>query len=152
EYQLARTLNFTDHSRTLRDAGGIPNMSKRAECLAERVEQGAKALLSFVQGLSDAEWQTPCLDDGRTVGVLVHHVANMYTGESDGMRYLASGGAIADLTWNMVAEGNAQHARDHAQVGKVEALELLQRNSRLAADAIRALTDDQLDQAAPLSL
>jgi hypothetical protein len=37
-------------------------------------------------------------------------------------------------------------------VTKAAALELLRRNSHEAADAVRALTDDELDRAAPFSL
>jgi hypothetical protein len=47
---------------------------------------------------------------------------------------------------------NSQHAQDHGAVTKGAALELLRRNSREAADAVRAFTDDELDRAAPFSL
>ena len=47
---------------------------------------------------------------------------------------------------------NAKHAQDQAGVTKAAALELLQRNSREAAAAVRAFTDDELDRAAPFSL
>jgi hypothetical protein len=45
-----------------------------------------------------------------------------------------------------------KHASDHAAVTKAAALELLRQNSREAADAVRAFTDDELDRAAPFSL
>ena len=47
---------------------------------------------------------------------------------------------------------NANHAQDHAGVTKADALELLSRNSRQAAAAVREFTDDELDRAAPFSL
>jgi hypothetical protein len=47
---------------------------------------------------------------------------------------------------------NAKHASDQAEVTKAAALELLRRNSRQAAAAVRAFTDDELDRAAPFSL
>jgi hypothetical protein len=47
---------------------------------------------------------------------------------------------------------NANHAREHAAVEKAEALDLLQRNSREAAAAVRAIPDEALDRAAPVSL
>ncbi|HZO55606.1 MAG TPA: hypothetical protein VFB63_23050, partial [Bryobacteraceae bacterium] len=53
-------------------------MSKRAEILAERIEQGASALAEFVEGLSEEQWRTVVRPDGRRVGVLVHHVASVY--------------------------------------------------------------------------
>jgi hypothetical protein len=47
---------------------------------------------------------------------------------------------------------NAGHAREHDAVTKEATLDLLQRNSTAAADAIRALTDEELDRAALVSL
>ena len=51
-----------------------------------------------------------------------------------------------------MAELNAKHAHDQAEVTKAAALELLLRNSRDAAAAVRAFTDEELDRAAPFSL
>src|SRR5262249_31300678 len=90
--------------------------------------------------------------DGRKVGVVVHHVANMYPIEMQFASMLAQGQPIAGVTWDAVHEINAAHAKDHDGVTKQEALDLLRRNSAAAADAIRALTDAQLDAAAPISL
>lgn len=127
-------------------------MSRRAHALAERIEQGAAALAAFAERLSDVEWQTAIPGDGRTVGVVVHHVASVYPLEIELARKLASGEAITGVTWNAVAQMNAQHAHDHAAVARHETVDLLRRNSKAAADAVRALTDDELDRAAPVSL
>jgi len=45
---------------------------------------------------------------------------------------------------------NAGHARENDAVTKEQTLDLLARNSAEAAAAIRALTDDELDRAAPV--
>jgi hypothetical protein len=47
---------------------------------------------------------------------------------------------------------NAGHAREFDAVTKEEALDLLRRNSEAAAAAIRALSDEELNTAAPVSL
>lgn len=127
-------------------------MGQRANALADRIEQGASALTAFAEGLSDAEWRTPVPRDGRTVGLIVHHVASVYPREIEAARIIASGNAITGVTWEAVAEANAQHAREHAAVVKQETLDLLRRNSKAAADAVRAFTDAELDRAAPVSL
>jgi hypothetical protein len=130
-------------------------MGRRAESLAARLEQGAAGLAAFAEGLSEAEWRTPMSGGGkdcRSVGVIVHHVASMYPIEIDVARAIASGKAVTDVTWEVVAEMNAKHAGDQAGVTKAAALELLRRNSRQAATAVRAFTDDELDRAAPFSL
>ena len=127
--------------------------NRRAEALANRIEEGAAGLAAFVEGTSEKEWNTPIsATDRRTVGVVVHHVAFVYPIEVDLARAIAAGKAITDVTWDAVAEINAKHAGDQAKVRKAEALELLRKNSREAAEAIRALTDGELDRAAPFSL
>jgi hypothetical protein len=128
---------------------------RRAELLASRIEEGAAALAAFAEGLSEAEWRVPVSEsgkDGRSVAVIVHHVASVYPIEIDLARAVASGKAVTDVTWEVVAELNAKHAHDQAGVTKASALELLRRNSREAAAAVRAFTDDELDRAAPFSL
>jgi ubiquinone/menaquinone biosynthesis C-methylase UbiE len=138
------------HPTTHKIGGSI---GRRAESLADRIEEGAASLAAFAEGLSEVEWRTPTSStDRRSIGVIVHHVANMYPIEIDAARAIASGKAVTDVTWEVVAEINAKHAHDHAGVTKAAALELLRRNSRQAADAVRAFTDAELDQAAPFSL
>jgi hypothetical protein len=129
------------------------NARRRANALADRIEQGAAELAAFAEKLSDAEWRMPCNDhDRRPLGVLVHHVATMYPIEIDAAKTIAAGKTITDVTWDAVAGINAKHSSDHAACGKAEALELLRKNSRAAADAVRAFTDKELDTAAPFSL
>lgn len=127
-------------------------MSQRAQRLADRLLLGAQQLAAFAEGLSDAEWQVTVPKDGRTVGVTVHHVASVYPLEIQLAQTLASGAPIAGVTWDAVADMNATHAREHAGVGKADALDLLRRNSQAAADAVRAFSDEQLDAAAAVSL
>jgi len=127
-------------------------MGRRSQLLAERLEQGAGALAKLAESLSDAEWRMKTPHDGRPVGVIVHHVGNMYPVEIQLAQGLAAGNPMVGVTWDVVAEINAKHAQEHAAVTKQEALELLRRNSKAAAEAIRAFSDEQLDTAAPVSL
>jgi hypothetical protein len=127
-------------------------MSKRTNALAERLEYGARELEEFAAGLSESEWNSRVPKDGRKVGVLVHHVATMYPLEIELASALAAGNAISGVTWEAVHELNANHAREQDGVTKEEALDLLRKNSAAAAAAVRAFSDEQLDQAAPVSL
>ena len=124
----------------------------RAEALAARLEAGAAALGAFAATLSEAEWQTRLPKDGRKVGVVVHHVASVYPVEIHLASLLAAGEPITCVSWTDVHSMNHDHARDHDGVTKDAALSLLAVNSAAAAAAIRALSDDQLDRAAPVSL
>jgi len=127
--------------------------SRRAALLADRIEQGAAGLAAFAETLSEAEWSTPVSEtDHRSVGVIVNHVASMYPIEIDVARAVASGNAVTDVSWDAVAQINAKNAQENAAVTKASALELLRKNSREAAAVVRALTDAELDQAAPFSL
>jgi hypothetical protein len=127
-------------------------MSRRSDALADRLEEGARALADFASGLTDAEWTTRGAKDDRKVGVLVHHVATMYPLEIQLAQALAAGKPVAGVTWEMVHDMNAKHARQYDAVTKQEALDLLLKNSTAAATTIRALSDEELDRAAPVSL
>jgi hypothetical protein len=129
-----------------------PPTSRRANALAERLEQGARALAVLARTLTDTQWETRIPKDGRTIGVVVHHVASMYPIEIQLAQALAAGSAIASVSWDTVNEINAAHAKEQAAVTRQAALDLLERNSAEAAAAIRALSDEQLDRAAPVSL
>lgn len=127
-------------------------MSNQANALADRIELGAALLADLAESLSDADWQTIVPNDQRTVGVLVHHVANMYPLEIDLVQQLAAGKPIVGVTWDAVDQINAQHAEEHAIVSKPETIQLLRDNSKSAADKVRKLTDEQLNNAATVSL
>jgi hypothetical protein len=128
------------------------NMSTRANKLADRLEKGANRLLAFSEGLSQSDWEAICPNEKRSVGVLVHHVASAYLVEVDLIQALADGKAIEGVTWDMVDQMNSEHADTQVNCSKSDTQELLKHNSAFAADAVRALSDEQLDKAAPISL
>ena len=126
---------------------------RRAEVLADRIEEGAALLAAFAEQLSEAEWATPVsATDRRPIGVIVHHVASVYPVEIGIARAIASGKAVTEVTWEAVADMNAKHALEQSGSSQADTIELLRRNSREAAAAVRAFTDAELDQAAPFSL
>jgi hypothetical protein len=46
--------------------------------LADRLEQGARALANLARCLTDAQWLTRLPGDGLTVGVVKHQLASVY--------------------------------------------------------------------------
>ena len=129
--------------------------SRRAELLADRIEEGAERLADFAGRLNQSEWSTPMMEggkQGRTVGVIINHVASIYPIEVSVAQAVAAGKSVTDVTWDVVAEINAKHAAENANAGQAETIELLRKNSKEAADAVRNLNDDELDRAAPFSL
>jgi hypothetical protein len=130
-------------------------MGRRAELLAARIEEGAAGLAAFAEKLTEAEWKAPGSSGGkdrRPVGVIIHHVASVYPIEVDLAKTIGSGKAVTEVTWDAVAELNANHSEEKASAGKAETLELLRKNSSAAAAVVRAFTDEQLDTAALFGL
>ena len=127
-------------------------MSKRSYELARRLELGALALEAFASSLTEFEWQSRVPGDGRKIGVVVHHVASVYPIEIQLAQGVAGGAPMVGVTWQVVHDMNAGHAQDNRTATKEATLVLLKENSRAAANAIRSLTDQQLDQAVPQSL
>jgi hypothetical protein len=130
----------------------MTNSSTRANALAERLLLGANTLATFAEGLSDSEWRKPVLGDGRTIGVVIHHVAYVYPLEIELAKVLASGKPITEATMDGINQMNAEHAQEFANVNKQEAIALLRQNSKIAADSVRTFTDAELDQSATVSL
>lgn len=124
----------------------------RAQALADRLARGSEALVALASTLSDTEWNARLQKDGRTVGVIVHHVATVYPLEIQLAQTLAGGAPITGVTWDVIHRMNAAHAQEHGGVTKAATLTLLRDNSAAAAEAIRGLSDEQLDRAATVSL
>jgi hypothetical protein len=66
-------------------------MNTRAETLARTLETGADALATLASRLSPTEWERRLPQDGRKVGVVVHHVASVYPLEIELAQKLATG-------------------------------------------------------------
>ena len=125
----------------------------RANRLADRILLGAASLAAFAETLTDADWERPIsASDKRSVGTIVHHVASMYPLETDAALVVASGKELMDITWDIIAGINGEHAAENSSIRKNETIELLRKNSAASAEAIRQLTDEQLDTAAPFGL
>jgi len=127
-------------------------MSKRSEALANRLEQGAAALANFAAGLTEQEWEIRTPKDGRKIGVIVNHVASVYPVEIELAQTIARGEVVTGVTAEVINKMNAEHASANDRITKEQTLELLRQNSAAAAAAIRALSDEELDQAVSVSL
>ncbi len=120
--------------------------------LARRLEESSERLIAAVAACDEAGWHAPCPDEGRSVGVMVHHIASSIPLVAGWAEQLATGGGLPELTMAEVDAQNAAHAGEHAACTKEEALDLLRRNTTAAADRIRGLSDEQLDRAAPFAI
>ena len=149
--ELQATKDFQLGLNSARRAEGV--VSRRAQSLANRIELGADVLASFVTGLSETEWNTPVsATDRRSIGLVVHHVASMYPIEIGAAQKIAGGQPVTQITGDLVDSLNEKHASEQANPSKAETFVLLRENSRQGADAVRNMTDAELDRAAPFSL
>ena len=128
------------------------NSNKRANALADRLISGARELAKLAESLSDSEWNKPVFGDGRTIGVVVHHVASVYPIEVELAQTLRKGNSITEVSKEAIDKMNAEHASENNRVDRQETLELLRINSNNAASAIREFKDEELDNSAPVSL
>ena len=125
---------------------------KTASELADRLEHGTRTLVALATGLSDEQWHTQIPGDGRSVGVIVHHVASVYPIEIELAKTVGAGRAVDGVTMADIHVMNAKHAAEHATVSKDEAITLLITNGTAAAEAIRGMSDAELATAMPVSL
>ena len=134
--------------REMRDGGN--GMGAQGEALAQQLEAVNNELIGTVEGLSDAQWRATCAPEGWPVGVTAHHLASSHEPVAGLVLAIATGQQLPPLTMAMIDQGNAQHAQQFANVGKPETVDLLRSAGAKAAGMVRGLSDEQLQQSAPV--
>ncbi len=127
-------------------------MAESAGELAERFERINDEVIAVVAGCSDEQWQTLVPDEGRTVGVVCHHVGGGYRFLTQLVQALSTSAAGPPVDMEAIHAANAQHMERYASCTKDEALALLRRNGGVARAVVEALTDEQLDRQGRLVL
>jgi len=122
--------------------------SERAVAVAAEFAAVNHEALQFAGSCSDAEWGLVVPGEGWTVGVVIHHIAE---GHAQMLRWLQSmvrGEGVAESA-EEIDRANAAHATAAEAAGQVETVVLLANNGARLEQALRMLSDDQLDQHAP---
>jgi hypothetical protein len=127
-------------------------MGSRVEGLAKRFEQTNEEVIAAVQACSDEQWNKTCSGEQWSVGVTAHHIGTSHQPLAEVVRVLATSQPFPPFTPEMIDAGNAEHARQFAGCTREETVELLRQGGRQAAEILRGLTDQQLDNGAPLPL
>jgi DinB family protein len=81
-------------------------------------------------------------DEGRSVGVIAHHVAINGDWIMGRIRTMLDGRPLATIDIHAV---NAEQAAEHAGVSEGEVLQILRETKPRVAEAVRSIPDDQLD-------
>ena len=121
-------------------------MGARADALAKRFEDAAKAVTDVVTRLSDADWKKMTAGEKWSVGVVAHHIAMGHAGISNLVKTVAGGKPAPTMTMAALDQMNAQHAKEHANCTKAETLELHKKNAAAAASIVRGFSDAELDR------
>lgn len=141
------------NSNEARGAAAVAAACARSARLADRLEAHARKLIAFARTMTAAEWQQSAVSgDRRTLGTIVHHVASVMPIEIQLAQAVAAGQPMTDVTWQVIHDMNAGHAKDNDDVPQDAAIALLEANSQAAASAIRELSESDLDTAVPQSL
>jgi hypothetical protein len=122
--------------------------SERAAALAGDFGAANADALEFARSCTEGEWALTVPGEGWTVGVVLHHIAE---GQAHFARWLddmARGDGVAE-TAEDVDRANAAHAVRAQTVSLVETVALLGANGDLLGQALRRLSDAELDRTAP---
>ncbi len=123
-------------------------MGAKGEALAKQFESKAQEATAVFEKLSDADWKKVTQAEKWSVGVTVHHVAQSHMGIAGLVKSVASGQHKASMSMDDIHAGNAQHAKDFANVGKAETVSLHKKNAAEAAAIVRGLDDAALARSA----
>lgn len=121
--------------------------SQRALDLSRRFATANEAAIAFVQTLSDDEWRSPCIREGRTVGQVVEHIAAGHLVIGGIIEAMAFGRPLpvaARRTAQTGARFNARQAAGFAGHSRQQGLRALRRNGRVIERLLATLSDEQL--------
>src|SRR5690348_12381152 len=126
-------------------------VSERAADLAAKLERANAAVSAALENCSEAQLKQTCEGEGWPVTVAAHHVAVSHTGIAGLVQLIANGQPLPAITREMIDAGNAQHAKEFANVSREETLAALRKEGRAAVEMVRGLSDEQLDRTAPMA-
>lgn len=126
-------------------------MSERTDALAKQLEEANNELIAAIEGCTDEQWQAACADEGWSVGVTAHHVANSQSGLTRLVKGMASGQPVPPVTQEWLDDRNAQWSQEFAGRTPAEAVELLRTSSVEAVNTVRGLSDEQLRSTATVA-
>ena len=121
-------------------------MNQRAQNISERIKSFANEVIIFVESLTNSDWTKVCDMENWSVGVTARHIGAGHFAISKMAAMIVRGEDLPPLSMDQINTMSDKDSRKHADCTKVEALELLRKNStELAAFAV-GLTDDELDR------
>ena len=121
--------------------------SRRAEALASAFRAENEALIALVAGMDESEWALDCPEEGRSVGVVVGHIAEGHLIIGGIVRAIAPGRPLPVQAQRTVEQGaavNARQARRLASGTRDDGLRMLRTNTERMTRFIGRLSDEDL--------
>jgi hypothetical protein len=105
--------------------------------------------IATVDRCSEEQWRAQTTPEAWSVGVVAHHIASTQQFLIELMQNVINGtNEPMSLSMEMIHAGNAEHAREFANVGKAETLAMLRDGAPRAVTLIEQLSDEQLNATA----
>lgn len=121
-------------------------MSQRAEDLSQRIAMFRDDVITFVESLSDDDWQKTCDWEEWSVGTTACHLGGGHLAISGMLHMIVRGEALPQLTMDEVNALSKKWARKHTHSTKAEALALLREKGGMLVADVAALSDDDLER------
>jgi hypothetical protein len=121
--------------------------SRRAQALAATFRAKNEALIPLVTGMDEHDWMADCPTEGRSVGVVVGHIAEGHLIIGGIVRAIAAARSLPVQAYRTVEQGaavNARQARRLATRTRDDTLHTLHANAERMARFIERLSDEDL--------
>ncbi len=125
-------------------------MSERAQTLAQRFDEELQAFIALTEAFTPEQWRQLSTIEGWPVGVVAHHVAIAFPVVTRWIQKVAAGRPVS-LPRSAINEANAQHAQVEGGYAQADTIALLREHGAATAAYLRGLSDEELQQKAPLA-
>lgn len=120
--------------------------------LLAQIDAATAATRTAIENCTEAQWTTQVEEEGRTAGVVLHHIAYAIPFVVQWAVGVARGEGAPAVTYDDVHALNHQHAAAQAGVDPAATLALLASNAVAAREALGQLTDADLQTSVPFAL
>jgi hypothetical protein len=125
----------------------MEGVGRRAAALAAAFRAENEALIALVTDMDENDWTADCPQEGRSVGVVVGHIAEGHLIIGEIVRAIAAGRPLPVQAHRTVEQGaavNARQARRLATRTRDDTLRTLHANTERIARFIERLSDEDL--------
>ncbi len=105
-----------------------------------------------IEACDDDQWQIVIGSEGRSVGVVFHHIAYVYPLIAEWTVNITKGDALPKVSFDDIHAMNHQHAESHADVDQATTLALLTTNAATVRELVTPLSEADWQASAPFTL